>query len=81
LQLYVTMSRPTLRWLERWRPVRALIDFHSIVAAHVYLGKATFLLAWVSSVPRAAVQLCALRCTLAAASADGTGRCTPSRTS
>ncbi len=58
------MSRPTLRWLERWRPVRALIDFHSIVAAHVYLGKATFLLAWVSSILcAAAVQLapCAAR--------------------
>ncbi len=45
--LFVTMSRPTLRRLERFRLARALVEFDALVAAHVYLGKATFVLAWI----------------------------------
>jgi hypothetical protein len=48
--LFVTMCRPTLRRLERWRPARRLIDFHAIVPAHVFLGKAVFVQAWVHTV-------------------------------
>ena len=48
--LFVTMARPTLRLLERWAPARQVIEFHSIVAAHVFLGKATFLLAWIHTI-------------------------------
>ena len=48
--LFVTMARPTLRLLERWAPARQLIEFHAIVAAHVFLGKATFVLAWIHTI-------------------------------
>ena len=44
------MSRLFLRRLERWKVARALVDFHSIVPAHVFLGKATFVLAWVHTI-------------------------------
>ena len=48
--LFVTMARPTLRLLERWAPARQVIEFHAIVAAHVFLGKVTFVLAWIHTV-------------------------------
>ena len=48
--LFVTMARPTLRLLERWAPARQVIEFHAIVAAHVFLGKATFVLAWIHTI-------------------------------
>jgi hypothetical protein len=48
--LFVTMARPTLRLLERWAPARQVIEFHAIVAAHVFLGKATFVLAWLHTI-------------------------------